>query len=204
MTATEFALVAISSLIAIMEPFSTTAVFMSLTEGMDEKVKRKIVSKSMKVSAVILIFFAISGSLLFSLFSITLYAFQIAGGILLVTVALNMLNPGKEEPSFRSEDIAIVPIAIPLTAGPGSITAVMLLSSQASGLLEIPIVYVGIIVSVAISYFALRYSHRLSKLMGKDGLRILTALMAIIILAIAVQFIINGISTAVIQILAAA
>lgn len=201
MTAMEFALVAISSLIAIMEPFSTTAVFMSLTEGMDKKEKHKVVSKSMKVSAAILIFFAITGNLLFSLFSITLYAFQIAGGILLVTVALNMLNPGKEEPSYGGGDIAIVPIAIPLTAGPGTITTVILLSSQASGLLEIPIVYVGIILGVAISYFALLYSHRLSRLLGKDGLRILTALMAIIILAIAVQFIVNGAATAVKQLM---
>jgi len=193
-----FALVAISSLIAIMEPFSTTAIFMSLTDGMDEAKKRGIISRSMKVSAVVLVFFAITGNLLFTLFGITISAFQIAGGILLVTVALKMLYPGKDGmSSYAAGDIAIMPLAIPLTSGPGAITAVILLTSQASGLLEISIVYVGIIIGVAISYFAMLYSNRLSSVMGKDGLRLITALMAIIILAIAVQFIINGIASAI-------
>jgi multiple antibiotic resistance protein len=193
-----FTLVAIGSLIAIMEPFSTTAVFMSLTDGMDSAEKRRIISKSMKVSAAVLIFFAITGNLLFALFGITVSAFQIAGGILLVTVAIKMLNPEKDGlSSYAAGDIAIMPLAIPLTSGPGSITAVILLTSQANGLPQIAIVYVGIILGVAISYFAMRYSHRLSSIMGKDGLRFITALMAIIILAIAVQFMINGIESAI-------
>jgi multiple antibiotic resistance protein len=171
---------------------------MSLTDGMDEAKKRGIISRSMKVSAVVLVFFAITGNLLFTLFGITISAFQIAGGILLVTVALKMLYPGKDGmSSYAAGDIAIMPLAIPLTSGPGAITAVILLTSQASGLLEISIVYVGIIIGVAISYFAMLYSNRLSSVMGKDGLRLITALMAIIILAIAVQFIINGIASAI-------
>jgi multiple antibiotic resistance protein len=187
-----FAVVAISSLIAIMEPFSTTAVFMDLSRGMDEIQKRKIASKSMKISALILIFFALTGNLLFTIFSITVSAFQIAGGILLVTVAYKMLYPGKEPEKSYGSDIAIVPVAMPLTAGPSAITTVVLLTSQASGLLENVFVYIGIILGVAISYVALRYSYRLSKFLGDDGLRVITALMAIIILAIAVQFVING------------
>jgi multiple antibiotic resistance protein len=199
-----FAIVAISSLIAIMEPFSTTAIFMGLTDGMDGATKRKIISKSMMVSAVVLIFFAFTGNLIFTLFGFTISAFEIAGGILLITVALRMLNPEESGlSSYRAGDIAIVPLAMPLTCGPGTITAVILLTSQASGLPQIAIVYVGIIIGIAISFFALLYSSRLSSIMGKDGLRIITALMSIIILAIAVQFMINGIEGAIRLFLAA-
>jgi multiple antibiotic resistance protein len=202
MTLIEYAVLAFTSLFVIMEPFSTTAVFMSLTQGMDDERKRKIISKSMIVSALVLFFFAITGNLLFLVLGITVSAFEIAGGLLLITVAIKMLYPPKEnQSSYNLEDIAVMPIAIPLTAGPGTITTVILLSSQAKSLLEIPFLYIGIILAIAISYVVMRYSNRLGKIMGHDGLRVLTALMAILILAIAVQFVINGIDGAIKQFL---
>jgi multiple antibiotic resistance protein len=189
----EFALLAISSIIAVMEPFSTIAIYTTLTKDHSPEKQHKIASKAMKISFIVLAFFALTGHLLFLVFNITVYAFEIAGGILLVAVALRMLNPGKDEYSSDERDVSIVPLAFPLTAGPGTITTVMLLFSQASNLLEAFFVFMGIFLGVLISYVGMVYSHRLFKLLGDDGLRVVTALMAIIVLAIAVQFVINGI-----------
>jgi multiple antibiotic resistance protein len=198
----DFALLAISSIIAVMEPFSTIAVYATLTKNMDSERKHKVITRSMRISALVLIFFALTGHLVFLVFNITVSAFQIAGGILLIAVAIRMLNPERDEHSSDgSQDIAIVPLAFPLTAGPGAITTVILLVSKASGLSESVFVFVGIFIGVLISYVGMRYSSRLFKLLGNEGLRVVTALMAIIVLAIAVQFIIDGVASALPQIM---
>ena len=152
-------------------------------------------AKAMKISFFVLAFFALAGQLVFSIFNITISAFQIAGGVLLVDVALRMLHPSKYEYAREElEDIAIVPLAFPLTAGPGSITTVMLLMSQANGWVEWPFVFVAILASVLISYVGMTYAGRLSSSLGTEGLHVVTRIMAIIVLAIAVQFLINGVT----------
>ena len=195
-----FALLTISSMIAVMEPFSTTAIYAALTKSMDSGKKSKIIRRSMTTSFLVLVVFAFTGHLIFRVFGITIPAFQIAGGILLISVAIEMLNPKQSEAASGREDIAIVPLAFPLTSGPGSITAVILLVSRAENLFETSIVPVGILVGVMLSYLAMTFSSGLFKRFGDDGLRVVTALMAIIVLAIAVQFIIDGAAGAVRQI----
>jgi len=112
----EFALLAISSTVAVMEPFSTIAVYATLTENMDSKKKRRIIARSMRISTLVLMFFAFTGNVLFLVFNITVSAFQIAGGILLIAVAIRMLNPTQSGYSPEgSQDIAIVLLAFPLT-----------------------------------------------------------------------------------------
>jgi multiple antibiotic resistance protein len=184
-----------------MEPFSTIAVYASLTENMAIEKKRKVITKSMKLSFLALAFFAITGHFVFQVFNITIAAFQIAGGIMLIIVALQMLYPEKST-SFGdgNANIAVVPLAFPLTAGPGTITAVILLTSKSQNLLDTSFVFLSIFIGVLISYIALKYSNGLVKYLGDDGLKAVTAIMAIIVLAIAVQFIINGIGTAIPQI----
>ncbi|MGC8903519.1 MAG: MarC family protein [Fervidobacterium sp.] len=197
----EFALIAISSIIAIMEPFSTIAVYITLTRNMEQRKQRKIAAKSMEISFLALMFFALAGHFLFLVFNITDYAFKIAGGILLIAVSLRMLYPKKGEYSTdEREDIAIVPLAFPLTAGPGTMTTVMLLFSEANNFLEVSFVFVGIILGISISYVGMIYSSKLFRLLGEEGLHVVTALMSILILAIAIQFIINGAAEAVSQI----
>jgi multiple antibiotic resistance protein len=194
----EFALVAISSVVAVMEPFSTIAVYATLTRNMALEKKKETISRAMRISFVVLTFFAVTGHLLFQVFNITIAAFQIAGGILLVAVALQMLNIGKTSPPRDGgEDIAIVPLTFPLTAGPGAITAVILLMSRAENIAESVSVIVGIIAGILITYIGMRYSSRLFRLLGDEGLRVITALMAIIVLGIAVQFVIEGIASAI-------
>jgi multiple antibiotic resistance protein len=89
----EFALVAITSVIAVMNPTTTVTVYIALTKGMTLNEGHKVIAKSMKISFLVLAFFAFTGQLLFSVFNVTLAAFKIAGGILLVTSAFSMLNP---------------------------------------------------------------------------------------------------------------
>jgi multiple antibiotic resistance protein len=190
-----FALLAIASVVAVVEPGSNIAIYLSLTEGMSREEKRRIASKAMKIAFIVLAFFAIGGQLVFSFFNITISAFEIAGGILLVDVALRMLHPRKEEYTGEElEDIAIVPLAFPLTAGPGSITTVMLLMSQVSGPVEWLLVFVAIFVSILLSYVGMIYADRLVGKLGTEGLHVVTKIMAIVVLAIAVQFMINGVT----------
>ncbi len=196
-----FLILAISSIVAVMEPFSTIAVYATLTKKMSFEKKLRAITKSMRLSFVVLAFFALTGHLVFQVFNITVSAFQIAGGILLVVVALQMLYPERST-SLKdgSEDIAVVPLAFPLTAGPGTITTVILLTSKSQNLFDTSFVFVGIFVGVLASFIGMRYSDRLFKYLGDEGLRVVTAIMAIIVLAIAVQFLIDGIGTAVPQV----
>jgi len=190
----DFAIVAISSIVAVMNPLSTTAVFISLTEGKNPEKNRKIAAKAIKLGFIILAFFALTGTLLFQIFSLEVYAFQIAGGILLVSIALRMLSDKNGFSTDSShEEISIIPLTFPLTAGPGTITTVILLFSQAVTIFEAVFVFVGIGIGVMLSYLGMIHAPRLFKLLGKDGIRVVTALMAIIVLAIAVQFVIAGV-----------
>jgi multiple antibiotic resistance protein len=196
----EFAILAISSIVALMNPLSTTAVFLTLTKGQIQEKQRKMAAKSAKLGFMILAFFALTGTFLFQIFSLEVFAFQIAGGILLITIALKMLSEKSSVSSADHDDISIVPLTFPLTAGPGTIMTVILLFSQASSVFETVFVFVGIAIGVLLSYLGMIHAHRLVKIFGKDGIRVVTALMAIIVLAIAIQFIIGGVIAAASQV----
>jgi multiple antibiotic resistance protein len=121
----------------------------------------------------------------------------------LVSFAFKMLNPkmGKYTQEMELEDIAVIPLAFPLTSGPGIITTVMLFLSETSSWLEVCLVFVGIFVGIALSYVGMLYASRISGFLGDEGLRVVTKLMSTIVLAIAVQFVIHGIADAIPQIL---
>jgi len=189
----DFAVVAISSIVAVMNPISTAAVFLSLTGGKNIEENKKIATKVVKLGFIILGFFALTGTLLFQVFNIQMYAFQIAGGILLITIALKMLSPSDGFSANGKGDISIIPLTIPLTAGPGTITTTILVFSQATNIFEIIFVFLAIGVGLLLSYVGMVYGYRLFSLLGKTGIQVATSLMAIIVLAIAIQFIISGI-----------
>ncbi|HDI07558.1 MAG TPA: NAAT family transporter [Candidatus Bathyarchaeota archaeon] len=198
----EFALLAITSVIAVMNPTSTVAIYLALTREVNPKERRRIAAKSMKISFLVLAFFAFTGQLVFLIFHITFAAFKIAGGILLVTSAFRMLHPKQEQYSPEElEDIATIPLAFPLTAGPGTITTVILLVSEANNLLEASLVFVAISAGIAVSYIGMIYAPKIFRFLHQEGLRVVTKLMSIIVLAIAVQFIITGITETIPQIL---
>ena len=199
-----FSLVAVASIIAVMNPASTIVVYTALTEGMSESKRRKVIHSSMKIAFIVLAFFALTGQLIFTIFNITVPAFQIAGGILLVSVATGMLNAKSEAYSPEElENIAVVPLAFPLSCGPGTITTVILLASGPEGVAGVVAVFAGIIIALAVSYVGMLYGPTVFAYIGEEGLRVVPKLLAVIVLAIAIQFIINGIAAAMPQVLEA-
>ena len=203
MSAIEFLFVAITSIIAIMNPVSTAAVFSILTERFTPEQQREVMLNSLRISLVVLIFFALTGQVIFTVLGLTIPAFKIAGGILLVSFATGMLMAKKEVYSPEElENIAVVPLAFPLTCGAGTITVVILISSQAIGILENLLVIVAVLVAIGASYIAMKYSSRILRFIGEQELRIITKFLAVFVLAIAIQFILNGISDAMPVILA--
>ena len=193
----EFAILATSSIVAVMNPLSTTAIFLTLTNGEKSEENRKTAAKATKLGGVLLAVFALSGTIIFQLFSIELFSFQIAGGILLVTMALKMLSEKNGYSSEDRENISIIPLTFPLTAGPGTILTVILIFSQATTLFETIFVFVAIAIGVLLSYQGMIHAHQLLKYFGKEGVQVVSSLMAIIVLAMAIQFIIGGIFAAV-------
>jgi multiple antibiotic resistance protein len=196
----EFAILAVSSIVAVMNPLSTTAIFLTLTNEEKSEENRKTAAKAAKLGGVLLAFFAITGTIIFQLFSIELFSFQIAGGVLLVTIALKMLSEKKGYSSENREDISIIPLTFPLTAGPGTIITVILIFSQATTYFEMIFVFVAIAIGVLLSYEGMIHAHQLLKHFGKEGVQVVSSLMAIIVLAMAIQFIIGGIFKAVLNI----
>jgi multiple antibiotic resistance protein len=191
-------------IIVISNPISTAAVFIGLTERMTKDERMAIAREAVKYAVQILVFFALTGMLLFQLFGFTIGAFRIAGGIILFTTAVSMLNPrpAKEEAAESSENIALMPICIPFIAGPGTIVTVILYMSEASNagqmydwataMVAYVGVFIGIAVTVFISWLVMAKSENIDKRLGKSR-AIITRLMGLIVMAIAVQFIINGI-----------
>ena len=189
----EFALLAFASIIVITEPTTTIPEFLALTKDLEAKERRRLALKVVVISFIVLAFFALTGHLLFVVFNITHGAFTIAGGILLIYVAFGMFRPQKAENASEEHQNAVIPLAFPLTAGPGAITTVILLTSQASNLFETSLVFMAIGAAMLIVYLGLVYSSKLVRGLSDKALQVLPSLISIFILAIGVQFIINGV-----------
>jgi multiple antibiotic resistance protein len=219
----EFALVsgfifgAIVSIIVISNPISTSAVFVSLTQGMNHKDRVEIARRSVKFSLGILMFFAVTGLYLFQLFGFSIGAFRIAGGILLFTMAVQMMNHKQrhiEATELDYNEISLMPLSIPFTAGPGTIVTVVLLASEAlnmmntagfiNGLLSVLGVYAGIIILAVASYFMMINSRRIDDVLKEGGRHVITRLMGLLVMAIAIQFMINGVIDIIPDLIAAA
>jgi multiple antibiotic resistance protein len=199
----EFLLVATASIIAIVNPISTAAVYSVLTEKATPEQQRQVMRTSMQISLIVLIFFALTGQFIFTILGLTLPAFKIAGGILLISFATGMLSARRELYSPEElENISIVPLAFPLTCGAGTITTVILIAAEAEGLVQNVIVIAAILITIAASYIAMAYSKYLFRFIGENELRIIAKFLAIFVLAIAIQFIISGLSGAMPEILA--
>jgi multiple antibiotic resistance protein len=193
------------SVFALVDPFGALPFFVSLTEGYNEADTRVVVRRSILVLGGILGFFALLGRFLFSVFGFTLGAFEIAGGILLFTVAFDMLrgevtkskltDADRESALARRDEIAVVPLGIPLLAGPGAISTVMIYEGSAGGdPSAIGVTFLAVAVTTALSYLVLEYGRRIFRLLGHVGITVLARVMGLLLAAIAVQFVLNGIA----------
>jgi multiple antibiotic resistance protein len=188
-------------ILAIVNPFGNISFFTSLTQGYSIDEKKRVISKAILAATITLIIFGLLGSYIFALFSITIPAFRIAGGLLLFRVAFSMLygsTPGtkatkeEKEESIEREMVGVIPMAIPMLAGPGAISTVMLYVSQGD-LIELLIVIMSIFATMIITYILLRNADKIFSRIGRVGSLAISRIMGLILAAVAVQFLINGI-----------
>jgi multiple antibiotic resistance protein len=199
--AIEYFLITISAIFVIVNPMTTAFVFMALLPKANEQERKSIARKSVKVATLVFFIFALLGSLIFQLFGITLYAFRIAGGIILFGIAMNMISKKKDKEKKLDQDgeiadIAIIPLAIPFISGPGSIATVMILTSEAPSPYHTLLVFLAIIITTFTCYYTMTRSQYIVKYLGETGKEIITRLFGLILAVIAIQFVINGMAEA--------
>jgi multiple antibiotic resistance protein len=192
---------AFTSIFVIVNPVGTTMIFVSLTSGMSAADKQKISGRSTSIAFVIAILFALAGNLVLRLFGITVASLQVAGGILLFLVAIDMLRGDKyqkkvtevelSDAAYR-EDISIFPIATPLLTGPGAMTTVIVLMGAAATLVEKSIVLLAIVVTFIVTYYILKSSDLIDNTLSLPGIMVLTRIMGLILGAISVNFVAAG------------
>ncbi|MFQ6616208.1 MAG: MarC family protein [Fidelibacterota bacterium] len=201
--ALNYALLCVSTLLTLVNPLGIAPLFMVLTERFDSPQRHAIVRKATLTGGITLLVFALVGSYIFRFYGITLNAFHIMGGIIFFRSGLRMLEgnvlqtrttPKEQEESLQLDDIAISPLGIPLITGPGAITAALVLSGQATGPTDYAILVASILLVLVITYYVLRGADRLSRRLGTTGMRIIQRIMGIILMVIAVQFVINGVT----------
>jgi len=192
---------------ALVDPVGTLPFFVALTQGFDEADRGIVIRRASVVLGSVLGVFALVGRFLFTAFGLTLAAFEIAGGILLFIVAYDMLHgevtrtklspEDRTEAVARRDEIAVVPLGIPLLAGPGAISTVMIYEGNAgSDPFEVLAIFVAIAVTTVATFFILKYGQRIFRSLGKTGIMAMTRVLGLLLAAVGVQFVINGILAA--------
>lgn len=203
LAAIRFTLVALSSVFFVVDPFATIPSFLAMTESYDEKRRRTTAIQAGWTCFFVLTVFALAGSVIFKIFGITLPAFKIAGGLLLLLVAFEMLEAKRSGTQESSEErmegqqkaeIGVTPLGIPMLAGPGSISTVMVLMGQSPSWWQAAPVFAAIVITAGSSALILAAAGRVRGVLGETGIRILMRLMGLVLTAIAVQFVINGLA----------
>jgi len=190
-------LASLVSIIIIINPISTVGIFLSLTKNERKEERHKIAFLSSLAAFCILFFFALTGFWIFQAYSITIESFRIAGGIALLAIGLNMLFPKDEEhPRVHSDQIYIVPLAIPMASGPGAITTIVVLAGNAIELWHQFLLWVALFFGCAVNYVVLRFSENIDQVLGKEGIGAMIRIMGLLIASLGVQFIITGLRAA--------
>jgi multiple antibiotic resistance protein len=200
-----FSVLALSSIFFLVDPFAAIPSFLAITESADPARRKRMARKGAVTCFIVLSSFAVGGQLIFRLFGITLPAFEIAGGLILLLIGLDMLEAkrsptqeamGDAEEASHKEDAGIVPLGIPMLAGPGAISSVMVLVGQVPSLWhwEMGAILGSIGLTALISYWVLAGAGRVRQVMGETGIRILVRIMGLLLVALAMQFFVNGLT----------
>ena len=201
----EFLLLAFSSIFFIVDPIACIPTFLALTAGDEQAHRRHMARRASWTCFLVLSGFALGGTLIFKMFGITLPAFRIAGGLIMILIGLDMVQARRSQTketasetqqAMEKEDVGIIPLGVPMLAGPGSISTVMALMAQsATWQHSVSIIFVVAVTSF-LSYWVLAAADRVGRRMGDTGIRILTRFMGLLLMAIAVQFILSGLTAA--------
>jgi multiple antibiotic resistance protein len=200
-----FSVLALSSIFFLVDPFAAIPSFLAITESADPARRTRMARKGALTCFIVLTCFAVGGQLIFKMFGITLPAFEVAGGLILLLIGLDMLEArrsptqettGDTEEAAAKEDAGIVPLGIPMLAGPGAISSVMVLVGQVPSLWhwEMGAILGSITVTSLVSYWVLAGAGRVRQVMGETGIRILVRIMGLLLVALAMQFFVNGIT----------
>ena len=191
-----------TSIFFIVDPFAVIPSFLAMTVRDSPEQRRVLARRGAWTCAITLTLFALGGSMIFKIFGITIGAFKIAGGVLMGLNALDMVQARRSQQretavetaeGIQKDDIGIMPLGVPMLAGPGAISTVMVLALGAKTLAASAAVYVSIILTSVLTYVVLSAASLVERRLGQTGMRILTRLMGLVLLAIAVQFILDGI-----------
>jgi len=198
----EFAILSFASLFVIVDPIGLIPAFLAMTPQNTVNERIRMAALACAVSFFILLTCVLTGEMVFHIFSVTLPAFEIAGGIVLLLIGLDMLQAKRtqvketkeeQEEGVDKSDIAVTPLAIPMLAGPGAITTAILLNAQAVGISEKLILIANVFMVCAATFVILSLIAIRSQKISVILLKIITRLMGLVLTAIAVQFILNGV-----------
>jgi multiple antibiotic resistance protein len=208
-------LVALSAIFFVVDPFSAVPFFLAMTRDAHVARRRETALRASVTAGAVMATFALSGEWIFRLLGISLPAFKVAGGVVLLLLALDMIRTqpsrtritqGEVDAGADKEDIAIVPLAMPLLAGPGSIATCIVLMARTRGepVAFKLVVLAAIAVTAAASYLILAGAARTEKVLGRTGLAILERAAGLLLVAVAIQFMMDGLSEGLPRLLRAA
>jgi multiple antibiotic resistance protein len=216
MTALSFGLLCFSSLFTVIDPVAAAPIFVSLTQSRPNQA-RVVALRACAVALIVLVVFALSGALVFRLFGITLDAFRIGGGLVFLTIGLPMMtghgarkapmvssDPDQAPESADDHDPSVVPLGVPLLAGPGAITTVMVLMGQSRGAVQAAALVVALVLALAATFAALVVAPVLLRRLGPSGLALVTKVMGLIVVVLGVQLVLDGVRPVVVDILRSA
>lgn len=199
----KFAVVSLSAIFFVIDPLATTPIFLTITSGESVEQRRRTARRAVLAAWVTLTTFAVAGGVIFKALGISLGAFKIAGGLMLLLMAIDMMRAQpsptrttaeEQNESIERDDVAIIPLAIPMLAGPGAIATVMVLMSRAAwDPIRTTAVFVAVTLTCLASWLIMRYAASAEKLLPKTLLRALERVMGLLLAAVAVEFVAGGI-----------
>jgi multiple antibiotic resistance protein len=199
----KFAVVALSAIFFVIDPFAVMPIFLTITSGDSVQQRRKTARRAVISAWLTLCIFAVAGGLIFKALGISMGAFKIAGGIMLLLMSIDMMRAQpsptrttdeEQKESIAREDVAIIPLAIPMLAGPGAIASVMVLMSKAAwNPMRTVAVFVAVTVTCLTAWLLMRYAATAERLLPKTLMRALERIMGLLLAAVAVEFIAGGV-----------
>jgi multiple antibiotic resistance protein len=198
-----FSLAAFITLLVVVDPPGVVPIYVALTKDEEPRRRRTILIRAVLIALGVALFFLIAGRVVLSYLGVTVHAFSISGGILLFVAAMPMLfgqrgglqAPEPKESGSVGQDISVFPLAMPLLSGPGTIATILLLTSQADSNMR-KMIAIGVATAIVflVSFISLSLGARLIQLLGEGGVHIATRVMGIVLAALAVQYVLNGIT----------
>ena len=199
----KFAVVALSAIFFVIDPLANVPIFLSITVGYTPEQRRSIALRAALATMLVLSIFALAGGVIFEAFGISLGAFKIAGGLMLLLMAIDMMraqpsatktSPEEQAESRERDDVAIFPMAIPMLAGPGAIASVMVLMSRAAWRpVPTAMVFVAIAITCLVAWLLMRSAANAERFLPKTLLRAFERVMGLLLAAVAVEFIAGGV-----------